>query len=171
MSSFVHWPYLHQEGIQFRACLLGAGPLLDHHRSLIEKLDLYNCVGIPGRVPDAYRYLEHADVFALPSLEEGSGSVSLLEAMQAGVASAVSRVDGLPEDVIDEHSALLVEPGDPAALATALRRLFSDPDLRRRIAHQGQRQFRECFSAEAFAADIQRVYSALGFAPRSGAKM
>ena len=122
-------------------------------------------------MPDAYRYLEHADVFALPSLEEGSGSVSLLEAMQAGVASAVSRVDGLPEDVVDDHSALLVEPGDPAALATALRRLFSDPDLRRRIAHQGQRQFRERFSAEAFAADIQRVYSALGFAPGSGAKM
>ena len=162
---------LHKEGIQFRACLLGAGPLLDNHRSLVEKLELSSCVGVPGRVPDAYQYLEHADVFALPSLEEGSGSVSLLEAMQAGVASAVSRVDGLPEDVVDDHSALLVEPGDPAALATALRRLFSDPDLRRRIAHQGQRQFRERFSAEAFAADIQRVYSALGFAPGSGAKM
>jgi glycosyltransferase involved in cell wall biosynthesis len=162
---------LHKEGIQFRACLLGAGPLLDNHRSLVEKLGLSSCVGVPGRVPDAYQYLEHADVFALPSLEEGSGSVSLLEAMQAGVASAVSRVDGLPEDVVDDHSALLVEPGDPAALATALHRLFSDPDLRRRIAHQGQRQFRERFSAEAFAADIQRVYSALGFAPGSGAKM
>ena len=125
---------------------------------------------MPGRVPDAYQYLEHADVFALPSLEEGSGSVSLLEAMQAGVASAVSRVDGLPEDVVDDHSALLVEPGDPQHWRLH-RRLFSDPDLRRRIAHQGQRQFRERFSAEAFAADIQRVYSALGFAPGSGAKM
>jgi glycosyltransferase involved in cell wall biosynthesis len=98
-------------------------------------------------------------------LEEGSGSVSLLEAMQAGAAAVVSRVDGLPEDVIGGHSALLVEPGDAAALATALGRLFTNSDLRARIAHEGHQRYREKFSAEAFAADLQRVYCSLGFAP------
>jgi glycosyltransferase involved in cell wall biosynthesis len=156
---------LRKAGIQFRACLVGGGPLLAAHRQLVERFGLSTCTAVPGRVPDAYAYLEHADVFALPSLEEGSGSVSLLEALQSGAAAVVSRVDGLPEDVIDGHSALLVEPGDATALAAALGRLLTDPDLRARIARGGHQRYREQFSAEAFAADVKRVYSNLGFAP------
>jgi glycosyltransferase involved in cell wall biosynthesis len=150
-------------GIPFRACLIGGGLLLDAHRRLVDQFELSSCTAVPGRVSDAYAYLEHADVFALPSLEEGSGSVSLLEAMQAGAAAVVSRVDGLPEDVIDGHSALLVEPGDAVDLATALSRVFTDSDLRAQIAREGHQQYRERFSADAFAADLQRVYGSLGF--------
>jgi glycosyltransferase involved in cell wall biosynthesis len=158
---------LQKRGVRFRLCLIGGGPLLDAHRCLVRQLGLSTCTAVPGRVPDAYAYLQCADVFALPSLEEGSGSVSLLEAMQAGAAPVVSRVDGLPEDVIDGHSALLVEPGDVTALATALGRLFSDPDLRAQIARGGHQQYIERFSAEAFTADVQRAYSNLGFGPGS----
>ena len=156
---------LRKAGIHFRACLVGGGQLLATHRQLVERFGLSACTVVPGRVPDAYAYLEHADVFALPSLEEGSGSVSLLEAMQSGVAAVVSRVDGLPEDVIDGHSALLVEPGDADALAAALGRLLTNSDLRARIAHGARQRYKERFSAEAFAADLKRVYSGLGFAP------
>jgi glycosyltransferase involved in cell wall biosynthesis len=156
---------LHKAGIHFRACLVGGGQLLAAHRQLVERFGLSACTVVSGRVPDAYAYLEHADVFALPSLEEGSGSVSLLEAMQSGAAAVVSRVDGLPEDVIDGHSALLVEPGDADALAAALGRLLTDSDLRARIAQGGCQRYKERFSAEAFAADLKRVYSSLGFAP------
>jgi glycosyltransferase involved in cell wall biosynthesis len=152
-----------KDGIPFRACLIGGGLLLDVHRRLVDQFELSSCTAVPGRVSDAYAYLEHADVFALPSLEEGSGSVSLLEAMQAGAAAVVSRVDGLPEDVIDGHSALLVEPGDAVDLATALSRVFTDSDLRAQIAREGHQQYRERFSAAAFAADLQRVYGSLGF--------
>ena len=158
---------LRTRGVVFRACLVGGGLLFETHRRLVEQFGLSGCTVVTGRVPDAYAYLEHADVFALPSLEEGSGSVSLLEAMQACAAAAVSRVDGLPEDVICGESALLVEPGDVAALATALGRLLTDRDLRTRIARRGHQLYRERFSAQAFAADLQRVYSGLGFAPES----
>ena len=74
---------LRKAGIQFRACLVGGGPLLAAHRQLVERFGLSTCTAAPGRVPDAYAYLEHADVFALPSLEEGSGSVSLLRPCKA----------------------------------------------------------------------------------------
>jgi glycosyltransferase involved in cell wall biosynthesis len=157
---------LRKRGTRFRLCLIGGGSLLDAHRRLVSQLGLSTCTAVPGRVADAYVYLQHADVFALPSLEEGSGSVSLLEAMQAGAAAVVTRVDGLPEDVIAGHSALLVEPGNVAAFATALGRLFTDLDLRARIARGGRQQYMERFSAEAFTADLMRVYSSLGFAPR-----
>jgi len=156
---------LRKQGTKFQACLIGGGQLLDAHRALVNQLGLSSSVTVPGRVPDAYAYLQYADVFALPSLEEGSGSVSLLEAMQAGAAAVVTRVDGLPEDVVDEESALLVEPGDVDGLAEALKRLFSDADLRSRIAAGGHQQYVERFSAEAFSADLQRVYCNLGFPP------
>ena len=74
-----------------------------------------------------------------PRWKKGGGSVSLLEALQSGAAAVVSRVDGLPEDVADGQSALLVEPGDATALAAALGRLLTDPDLRVRIAREGHR--------------------------------
>lgn len=156
---------LRDKGIRFRACLIGGGLLLEKHRAFVERCGLVTCTAVLGRVPDAYTYLEHGDIFALPSLEEGGGSVSLLEAMQAGLAAVVSCVDGLPEDVIDGQSALLIPAGDHAALATALSRLITDRDLRVQIAHTGHREYRQRFSAEAFVADLQRVYSDLGLPP------
>ena len=156
---------LKQNGVRFRACLAGGGGLLEQHRRFAAKLGLADCTVLPGRVPDSYTCLRHADIYALPSIEEGSGSVALLEAMQAGVAPVVSRVDGLPEDVIDGESALLTAPGDAADLARALRRLVEDAGLRARLSRGAQARFRERFSAAAFAADIGSVYAGLGFAP------
>lgn len=69
-----------------------------------------------------------------PHCEEGSGSLSVLEALQAGTAVLASEVDGILEDVADGDSALLVPAGDPAVPAAALRRVLSDADLRRRLA-------------------------------------
>jgi glycosyltransferase involved in cell wall biosynthesis len=154
---------LQRRGIAFRACLVGGGLLLDAHRSLAERLGLGESTAIIGRIADSYAYLEHADIFVLPSLEEGSGSVALLEAMQAGVAPVVSRIDGIPEDVTDGDSALMVEPGDPYALARCLARLLADAPLRRRIAAGAGQRYRERFSAAAFANDLRRIYTRLGF--------
>ncbi len=154
---------LRRRGVSFRACLVGGGVLLEPHRRLADRLGLAGSTAIVGRVPDAYAFLAQADVFALPSLEEGSGSVALLEAMQAGAAPVVSRIDGLPEDVTDGESALLVEPGDPQALARALARLCADPALRGRIAQGAHARYRERFSAAAFAADLRSLYTTFGF--------
>jgi glycosyltransferase involved in cell wall biosynthesis len=77
-------------GVPFRACLVGEGALLRAHRHLRDELALERSVAIPGFVPDVFDYLRHADVFVLPSLEEGSGSVALQEALQAGVAVVAS---------------------------------------------------------------------------------
>ena len=158
---------LKRDGILFRACLVGGGILLDKHRDLARQFGLGDCTAIPGRVPDANDYLAHAEIFALPSLEEGSGSVSLLEALQVGAAVVASRIDGIPEDVTHEDTALLTEPGDESGLAFALRRLLADADLRARIGRAGRRLYLERFSAHAFAADIARVYTSLGFVPES----
>ncbi len=96
--------------VPFRACLVGGWSLLDDHRRLAADLGLGRETVLTGFVPDAYPYLQHADVFVLPSLQEGSGSLALLEALQAGAPVVASAVDGIPEDVKDGEDGLLVPP-------------------------------------------------------------
>ena len=91
---------------------------------------------------------------------------ALRKAMQAGAAPVITQVDGLPEDVIDGQSALLVEPNSVTALAAALRRFLTDSTLRRRVAAEAHKQYLKRFSAGAFALDLRRIYTALGFASK-----
>jgi glycosyltransferase involved in cell wall biosynthesis len=152
---------LRADGVAFRAELLGGGALLERNRRTSSSLGLDDCVRIEGFVEDAFSRMRASDVFVLPSLNEQSGSLSLLEALQAGVAVAASNVDGIPEDVTDGDSALLVPPGDSSALAAALKRLVEDPELRARLARRGREVFEQRFSAEAFSAALGAVYEEL----------
>ena len=154
---------LRQQQISFRACLVGSGPLLSAHRRLLTKLNLEDCVVITGFVPDSFVYLEHSDIFVLPSLEEGSGSMSLLEALQAGTAVVASGVDGIPEDVTHEINALLVRPGDSHELAAALRRLICDEPLRKKLRQRARDLFEERFLPERMTSGLGRAYGELGF--------
>jgi glycosyltransferase involved in cell wall biosynthesis len=145
-------------GVRFGACLLGGGTLLEDHRRLAKRLGICDVVTVEGFVEDVWPYLRHADVFVLPSLEEGSGSLSLIEALQAGSAVVASRCDGIPEDVEDGESALLVPPGDRRALAQALARLLRDPALRAALSRGARRAFERKFRADAFASALATVY-------------
>jgi len=147
--------------VRFRACLVGGGALLEPHRRLARQLGLGPETLLPGFVADPYAYLCAADVFALPSLQEASGSLSLLEALQAGAAVVASNIDGIPEDVEDGRSALLTPPGDDQALAGALGRLVQDPLLRRTLATRGRAVFDARFSAAALTSALGDLYGEL----------
>lgn len=156
---------LRRGGVAFRACLTSGGELLETHRELARRLDLGGTTVLTGWVPDAFRYLRHADVFVLPSRQEGSGSLALLEALQAGAAIVASGIDGILEDVTDGDSALLVPPDRAGELARALSRLVRDAELRRRLAGRARETFAERFSAEAFSDGLRRTWADVGFAP------
>ncbi len=154
---------LRRAGVSFRACLLGRGELIDAHRRLARRLGLERSVAITGQVPDLAPYLLRADVYVLPSLSEASGSVSLLEAMQARRAIVASGCDGIPEDVVDGDSALVVAPGDRQGLAAALARLLGDPALRGRLAARAREDYERRFSADRLTAALAELYGELGF--------
>jgi glycosyltransferase involved in cell wall biosynthesis len=156
---------LRAAGVAFRACLLGRGELIEVHRRLARRLGLQQSVAITGQVPDVVPYLLRADVYVLPSLSEASGSLSLLEAMQAGRAIVASGCDGIPEDVTDGDSALVVAPGDRQALATGIERLLGDPGLRARLAARARGDYLQRFSAERLTAALAALYGELGFRP------
>jgi glycosyltransferase involved in cell wall biosynthesis len=156
---------LRAQGVAFRGCLVGGGLLLEPHRRLVTRLGLASTVAVEGWVRDVTAYLHHAGVFALPSLEEGSGSVSLLEAMQHGLPVVASNVDGIPEDIVHGRSGLLVPPGDARDLADALHRLLQDVSLRQRLGNGARQAFSDRFTADRLTASLGDLYAELGFPP------
>jgi glycosyltransferase involved in cell wall biosynthesis len=76
-----------------------------------------------------------AEAFVLPSRYEGFG-LTVLEAMASGTPVVASNVTALPEVVGD--AGLLVDPGDPAAIADAVDRARGDADLARRGAERAR---------------------------------
>ena len=87
-----------------------------------------------GAVPsdDLHRFYDAADVFVMPTLYEGYG-LAVAEAVARGLPVIGSRTGGIP-DLLDEHSGVLVPPGDADALATALDRVIRDDTWRVHLA-------------------------------------
>lgn len=115
-----------------RLVLIGAGPLESRLRAHADELGVTDSVLFAGSRPDVPALLPGLDVFTLSSRQEGL-PVALMEAMTSGLPAVVTRVGGMPEVLDDGDQGLLVEPGDPAALAAALGRLADDRELRERL--------------------------------------
>ncbi|MHB1911637.1 MAG: glycosyltransferase family 4 protein, partial [Acidimicrobiales bacterium] len=92
-----------------------------------------------GRISDAERTsrMKGADVCCFPSLRGESFGLVLLEAMAAGTTVVAGDIDGYRGVVTDGADGLLVSPADPAALASALTRALSDPELRAGLSRAG----------------------------------
>lgn len=113
-------------------------------------------VELTGFVEDVGNWLSVLDVLVLPSMMEGIGGI-LLDAMQFGLPVVASRVGGLPEIVHDGVNGLLVEPRDVAGLQAAIRRLYGEPALRRRLGEAG-REFVSAFTPANMAASYLALY-------------
>ena len=95
-------------------------------------------------------------ILVVPSREEGFGLI-LLEGMARGFPIVATRAGGIPEVVRHEVEALLVPPGDPAALSRAILRLIGDPELRRRLVEAGRRRVLD-FPLEKMVASYHALY-------------
>jgi len=115
-----------------------------------------------GRIDDAAkaRRLRGADVFCAPSLGGESFGVVLLEAMAAGVPVVASDLTGYRAVARSGLDALLVPPGDPTALADALGRVLSDPELAARLAESGSAHVAR-FGMERLADEYLERYQSL----------
>lgn len=99
------------------------------------------------------------DLLCLPSDLEGTPRV-ITEAMASGLPVVATDVGGIPEQVADGESGLLVARGDHEALVEALSRLVRDPDLRRRMGQAGQKRV-EAFSVETMLERTEALYREL----------
>ena len=107
----------HDSGI--KSVFIGAGP---------EEPD---CPGIifKGKLPhhEVPRYLNAADIFVLPTLNEGCCN-AVVEAMACGLP-IISSNRAFNWDILNEKNSIMVEPTDINAICLAIKRLKADPDL------------------------------------------
>jgi len=123
-----------------------------------------------GRREDMPEVFRQVHVVCLPSTYgEGIPKV-LIEAAAAGRPVVTTDIPGCRDIVRDGANGLLVPPGDVPALAAALRRLLTDPDLRRRMGSAGRAVFEADFTEEQVVARTLEIYDALlAAAPRRAA--
>jgi glycosyltransferase involved in cell wall biosynthesis len=111
----------------------GEGPQATAHDALATELGIRDRVRFLGSRHDVGACLEMADVFVFPSLFEGWGAAPI-EAMFKGLPCIATRIEPILELFVDDETGLLVAPGSEAELASAMIKLYRDPDLRRRLA-------------------------------------
>ena len=112
-----------------------------------------------GRISDAEKIgrMGRASVFCAPSLHGESFGVVLLEAMAAGTPVVASNLDGYRNVATDDETALLVETGNVASLASALARVLVDSRLSARLTANG-REHAQRFSMDALADRYIEMY-------------
>jgi glycosyltransferase involved in cell wall biosynthesis len=141
------------------ACLVMVGKWEARYRRRFEDTlgSVRPQVRIAGYVPDADLplYFAAADAFVLPSLLEGFG-IPLVEAMAAGLP-VITTTGGAASEIVGD-AGLVVPPGDSVALAFALDRVLTEPDLARRLRQAGRTRARTLFDERRFAADTEAVY-------------
>lgn len=112
-----------------------------------------------GRISDAEKIsrMGRASVFCAPSLHGESFGVVLLEAMAAGTPVVASNLDGYRNVATDDETALLVETGNVASLASALARVLVDSRLAAQLTANG-REHAQRFSMDTLADRYIEMY-------------
>ncbi len=140
--------------------IVGDGPEAPKLKALCRRLRIESRVHFLGSVKQSElaREYNRADLFCLPSAQEGFGIV-FLEAMAAGKPIVAARAAAVPE-VIPQGE--LVEPESAEALAAAIARIERDPDLRAKLSSDGFRRVKSFDSpriAQVFLEQTMRTLS------------
>jgi glycosyltransferase involved in cell wall biosynthesis len=142
---------------QTRLVLVGDGP----ERSLLERIaadqGLHDRVTFTGYRADVRALLPAFDLYVNSSLFEGV-SLTILEAMAAGVPVVATRVGGTPE-VIDRSTGVLVPPADASALASALGAMLRDEPTRTALGAAARARVERLFSIDRMTEDYASMYA------------
>ncbi|MGK4008997.1 glycosyltransferase [Sorangium sp. So ce1036] len=136
--------------------LIGDGALRPALEAQGAGLGLGGAVTFAGTRGDVAALLPAFDVFALASLTEGI-SLTLIEAAAAGLPIVATRVGGNPEIVREGETGLLVPPGAPEGLATALEAVAARED-RAEMGLRGRARVVERFGVDRMARAYEDLY-------------
>lgn len=106
---------------------------------------------------DALAILKSSDIFVMPSRYEGT-PIALLEAGALARPILASCTGGIPELATDGEHALLVAPGDPAALAQGLAKLSLDPSFAQTLGRNAQQRVQKIFNLETQVSATWNAY-------------
>jgi len=143
--------------LSLRLLVVGDGPERERLERLAEALGIEGLVVFCGEQSDVSRYYSVFDAFVLPSFSEGI-SMTILEAMAAGVSVVASAVGGNCDIVEDGRNGLLFPSDDCEALVAALLKIMRQPELARSLAEHGRETVATVFSRETMLQSYRALY-------------
>lgn len=158
-----HWVFLQaahevlSRGIDVEFLIAGSGPEEDNLRRFARELGITEHVTFVPYVREYTEVLEAMDIFCLPSLQQGLGTV-MLEAMALGKPVVASGVGGVYSVVHDGETGLLCPRRDWAALADRIVQLLADPKQARAMGENARRLVERQFSVDKMVAATARLY-------------
>jgi glycosyltransferase involved in cell wall biosynthesis len=124
--------------------------------SKARELGVNERVSWSGELTDASRFFPAFDVFVNSSRTEGT-PITLFEAMDSSVPIIATAVGGVP-DVVSSEEAILIPPGDAAALAAAIRTVHDKRDVAVARAERARRRLARDFAVEPWVEAYSRIY-------------
>lgn len=142
----------------YRVDIAGAGPLADRVELLSDDHDDVTYLGYVSEA-NKRELLSEGSIYVLPTHAENL-PIAMLEGMAGGNAVVSTPVGGIP-DVIGPDNGVLVEPGDPDALADALASLLATPGEVERMGRRNHDLIVEKYTWEAASAQLHQLYEDL----------
>lgn len=138
--------------------IVGDGPLANDLKKEIDKREIEN-IRLLGHRDDVPALLAGADLFALPSYREGTPRV-ITEAQAAGVPVVSTDIAGIPEQVADGESGVLVVPGNVDKLSKSLHELLVNDENRAKMSEAARNQV-EPFRHDRVESRLRSLYADL----------
>lgn len=117
-------------------------------------------VEFTGLVDEVKEYYRSSGIFVLPTKREGLPN-SLLEAMASGLPCVAGNIQCIRDAIRDGYNGLLIPPGDPQALASALLRLLTFDSLRRKLGTAARQTVEAKFNLDMIADRYVALYKRL----------
>lgn len=145
--------------IPARLCIIGEGPCRSALKQLTKQLGVQDTVSFAGSMPPERVRKEYnqADIFVISSISEGI-PVVLMEAMSSELPVIATRITGIPELVENGVDGILVEPGNPIALAEKMVELARNPDLRTEFSSKGRDKVKAKFNIHRNAEKLYKLF-------------
>ena len=133
------------------------GDMTEELQRLRDRQGLKERVHFLGHREDVPEILAAADLFVFPSFYEGLPG-AVIEAMALGLPIVASDIEPVREMVEEGRNALLVKPGSPTELASAIERLLDDRQTARAFGRRSREMFEERFTLEQSMVQLMAFY-------------
>ncbi|MDN3513892.1 MAG: glycosyltransferase family 4 protein [Candidatus Brocadia sp.] len=129
-------------------------------KTIVAENGLMQYFEIPGWITDKEKYFKEANIYVLPSYNEGL-PMSILEAASYGLPVISTPVGGIGEVIEDDADGFLINPGDTEALKEKILLLVNSVELRTRMGREALRIVKEKFEVNKIVEQLNNIYQAI----------
>jgi len=140
-----------------KCMIVGTGSFYKLNKKLVNKLGLSKIIEMPGFVADINPILKQTDVAVIVPLRQGSSALTVFEAMSYGKAIVASNTDGIPEDLENNKSALIVPAANEEKTAEAIIKIISNKKLKKRLEKNCEKRFNTRFGYKKTKEALKKI--------------